>query len=768
MIYFNKTLFSKYYDVNELERILNKFTPDVVGRGKHKYLNLASAYDLEDTSFEDYELPLALMYHWQIGILDPVTKYIYCILGRTEEEELRAFDIISKYTYSVNKKAKFLLYVHNLSHEYYFLRGIIDIDDYFVSKEGRYLSVLYKNIEFKCSYQLSGVGLYSLHDYIINNKDVQKMVGSLDYSKVYTPISDLDDESIAYCMQDVRLVCRYIDEQIDKYGNIANIPNTKTSGVNRDMLAYCIPKGKDTMNTLQRDRYIREIAPLKFHHEAELSMAVHAFMGGHTTANPCKVGKIIKNVYCHDYRSDYTYCCCTCEFPNKYIDFYYNENEDFLKNEKNLNHAFICELEFTNIRPAEYGYVENKNKKIGAIFDYFIPSSKCVKGSLKNAILDNGKVVSADRLIIYCTNLDFDIYNDFYKWDNVKVIAITTYEKGYLPKRFIEYILYLFNNKQKFKGVAGKELDLALSKEALNSASYGTHVKSPLLETLQFDEDEETWRATIKGTWIEDAYNLDTNEGTTSYYLDKAKAYNRKLFSGQIVIPYVAAIFIPAIARRNISKAIFNAGFCSGKDIYDYSDTDSIYHEGEYAFIEDYNNTVKTNLYNMCNYYNLDFDLVQPGGKLLGVFAKENHYKYFKVLRAKTYICIDDNDELHVTIAGLNPVNGAIYLSKFDKTSEIYKDDKGKTHVIIHDYKPVFDAFKIGMKVPAGETGYLEHSHFKKEYKGTLIDYQGKPYKYDIKGGVNLRPSAFEIRENDDIEQLLDLISKVYYNVYYD
>ena len=54
---FNGTLCLKYYSVDELPKILDKFdTVECSGRGKKTYIDLPLAYDSEATNFDVYAL----------------------------------------------------------------------------------------------------------------------------------------------------------------------------------------------------------------------------------------------------------------------------------------------------------------------------------------------------------------------------------------------------------------------------------------------------------------------------------------------------------------------------------------------------------------------------------------------------------------------------------------------------------------------------------------------------------------------------------------
>ena len=72
-------------------------------------------------------------------------------------------------------------------------------------------------------------------------------------------------------------------------------------------------------------------------------------------------------------------------------EFYYNID----------NYCCVFEVKFTGVHSR-------------VMFDNPISASKCY--NLKNAVLNNGRIVSADEFCISMTNVDFRVYEKFYKY----------------------------------------------------------------------------------------------------------------------------------------------------------------------------------------------------------------------------------------------------------------------------------------------------------------------------------------------------------------
>ena len=84
---------------------------------KRKYKNLFCAFDIESTN--DPELQQAYMYIWQCQIED------YTIIGRTWSEWLI---FCQRATEKLKQDEYIMIYVHNLSYEFSFLKGIYSFD----------------------------------------------------------------------------------------------------------------------------------------------------------------------------------------------------------------------------------------------------------------------------------------------------------------------------------------------------------------------------------------------------------------------------------------------------------------------------------------------------------------------------------------------------------------------------------------------------------------------------------------------------------------
>ena len=92
------------------------------------------------------------------------------IYGRTWDEFLYMLDELKESIgYSLEKRL--VCYVHNLSFEYQFIRKYFKWFDVFASEERKPITATTTTgIEFRCSYQLTGVGLEKVGEDLLRYK----------------------------------------------------------------------------------------------------------------------------------------------------------------------------------------------------------------------------------------------------------------------------------------------------------------------------------------------------------------------------------------------------------------------------------------------------------------------------------------------------------------------------------------------------------------------------------------------------------------------
>lgn len=657
---------------------------------KITYYNAPIAFDIETTSFEQSsQLDLekrATMYIWTLSINDIIMQ------GRTWEEFINVIDFMIEW-YQTNVYNRLIIYVHNLAYEFQFLHKYFEWDNVFALKKRCPIRALTKNgIEFRCSYKLSGYSLANLGKNLTKYK-VQKLEGDLDYKLIRNCKTKLTDKELMYCINDVLVVSAYIKEYLERVNYIYDIPMTKTGVVRKVMRGKCFYNGgRRKENLEQYNTYRKMIKKLTLDVEI-YKVLKEAFSGGFTHASALYSGTILRNVNSQDFTSSYPAVIVSEKFPmSKFTRYKLKDEEEFNKMLDAL--ACIIKLRFINLRP-----------KI--LYENYLSESHC--RHIKNSIVNNGRIVSADSLETTITEQDYFIIEDFYDWDEIQILEFYYAYKGYLPTPFVDGVLKFYEDKTMLKDVEGEEVNYLLSKENVNS-TFGMCVTDICREEIEYSPVD--WTAKVPE--MEKTIQKDNN------------SRNRFLY-------YPWGVWITAYARRNLFTAIKSLGLD-----YVYSDTDSVkylHKEDHIQYFETYNKIIKYKLKKAMEYHKMDINRVSPKTiegkvKTLGVWDDEGEYTRFKTLGAKRYMTEKYNKkgelEINITVSGLNKQKAVPYLK------ETYGDK-------------IFENFCNELYIPKGKTGKQTHSYIDYEFEGYLTDYQGNTAYYKELSAIHLCEADYSL-----------------------
>ena len=589
---------------------------------KIEYIDVPCAFDIEVSSFYDGDEKRSIVYSWQFGINGIVT------MGRTLES-FRYFINNVRKVLNINDCRILPIYVHNLAYEFQFIRYWFRWESIFAREERKaFKANTDDGFEFRCSYALSGCGLEQVGKNLLKYK-VDKKVGDLDYSVIRTPETPLTDKEIGYCVNDVLVDMAYIQECIERFGDITKIPMTKT-GIVRN---YCREKCLETKG------YRKLINSLTINGMDEYSMLKRAFQGGYTHANYKNVSKTFENVKSYDFTSSYPAVMVSEKFPMSSGELM----KGFTEKDIHIDpmYCYIFNVQIEGLKSLHKG-------------DHYLSSSKCY--NVQNPVYDNGRLISADMLQSTMTELDLDIIRKTYKTESIKIGRCYRYIKTYLPTPFVKCVIDFYKDKTTLKDVEGMEVEYYSKKEMTNS-TYGMTVTDIVNDTVIYDNQK----------W--DKEEADTDDCISKYNKDR----KRFLF-------YPWGVFVTAYARYNLWKGIMECG-----DDYIYSDTDSIKilnYEKHKDFIERYNKEIMYKMKKACETHGIPFDFVKPKTvkgveKPLGVWDDDGYYKRFKTLGAKRYMVEYEEDgetKYKITVAGVNKKQGSKYISMQKNPFEYFDD----------------------------------------------------------------------------------------------
>lgn len=435
---------------------------------------------------------------------------------------------------------------------------------------------------------------------------VRKLVGDLDYTILRTPKTVLTDKELAYCFNDVLVMYFGLLQYKEKYGHIIDIPFTQTGEVRKEVI--------DRMNVSSEYKYRKRCIKLIPESIEDYTLLCDCLMGGYAHSNAVHTNIVLDNVRSKDISSSYPTVMCLEKYPMTYFEETIPCNDYF----NNDNYSYIITFDVEHLRSKRW--------------NTWLSFSKCSK--IKGYSLDNGRVLKADYVQLSLTNIDYEIFQLCYDFDNLNIIDFRISSNDYLSPTFVKYILELYGNKTTLKGIKEKEPLYMKSKQYINSM-YGMMVTKNITDTIEFEEDR--WKKEL----------LDEKNFYTKIASEKKKL--SKTFGA-----FQFGVWVTAYARRNLWKGIlaldYNVAYC---------DTDSIkYIECDADFFERYNKEIERRENMRADMLGIPRDKFCPKDKYgiphrLGIFDDDGQYKKFKTLGAKKYCYVNNDDELHMTVSGV-------------------------------------------------------------------------------------------------------------------
>lgn len=478
-----------------------------------------------------------------------------------------------------------------------------------------------------------------------NDLDVEhkKAVGTWDYDRIMHQDTPLSEQDLIYAEFDTLAGVECIDATMETLkAHIYSIPYTNT-GIVR---AETRKRGKKNR---ARQYYLKNVPDWEGQQISEM-----LYHGGYTHSFRHAIGWVYP-AECRDFASRYPADILLNKFPG----------HKFAKYEKPITKDKVIEM------ADEYAMkflFSAKNVRLRDA-DFPMPmlqAYKCI--NKEGEIIDNGRILSADYVSIFWTEMDLKLFDKYYECDNCWITNLQYSAKEYLPRWFTDLVYELFRDKCLLKN--GDPVLYAIRKAMLN-AMYGNLVQKPV-------------RVTINEDYLTGEYN--PQEG-----FDMAAEYEKHIKNFNSIMIYDVGCWVTAYAQIEL----FELAECIADDgIWLYSDTDSIYAtKWDEEKLNAYNKAVIAKC-NERGYPGIEFE-----GKIYypGVAEFDGAYSEFKTCGSKRYCCRYSDDprnkekdmgKLKLTVAGVPKKGGAKCL----------KDD-------INNFRP-------GMIFDGAITGKKQHTHF--------------------------------------------------------
>lgn len=581
------------------------------------------------------------MYKWQFGIDDVIVH------GRTWEQFISFMNAVRLNNTSSEYFTAFRCFIANLGFEFQFMAPRLIADGWECSifaREARnpITATFIKDgfaFVFQDALQVSNCSLSKLaKNYNLPSK---KKDGDLDYSKPRNSKTKLTADEFEYCSFDCRVLNDFYEWIYVNYvDNGLPFPLTATGLVRHDVRYYFNKFEKTRTKTkngkiITKDSTFRKaVLPHMFPdtYEEYLDLVNNCYSGGFTHANAALAGMLLKDVNGGDFTSSYPYTIMFQKFPmTPFISDNITDLETIRQNNAN-GIATIFKAKFKNIATTS----THSTISISKCYEYkeYGNVDECQKAL--NAVVDNGRVVCADYLTLYLTDLDLiENLDKFYEWDDdVEIEFAKTSTYGYLPDyvRWACACFYSTKNQLKRNGQS-ETTAYRIAKTFVNSI-YGMMVQ-------RLNTGEITY--TELGAWEK---VIDTLEGSAEFnaeveYLSQIYDENGKV---KLFLSPYWGVYVTAHARGNLFKILHKIDIDSI-----YCDTDSIYYlnpDKWQAVCDEYNkliyagNTAAVDAWNNTPGHE-DMQLDINDFRDLGEFDKLNklgNYSRFKTLGAKRYL----------------------------------------------------------------------------------------------------------------------------------
>lgn len=591
-------------------------------KNSRSYLDIICAFDIEASRLPDIEQ--SVMYIWQFQFGKDLT-----IIGRTWEEFLTMMEHIAEHIRDI---AYMVIYVHNLSYEFSFLKGIYRFqpEEVFCTDARKVLKCeMMDCIEFRCSYYLSNMSLDAfLKKYNVPNKKL-----TYDYAKIRYPWTELTDDEMNYCINDVIGLVQALEIQMKSDGDdLQSIPLTSTGYVRRDV--------KEAMRRYNHEQ-LHDMLP-----DTDVYQLLReAFRGGDTLSNRWMTDEIIENVQSVDIVSSYPASMLMCRYPM--TRFYRHDPEDFQRIYNSHYYAMLFRVVFVGIETeAHEGHLYLSRDKCREIYE---------------GTFVNGRILQAQYLETTITDIDFEIICRRYHWKDMIVKELWCSKYRMLPSMLRNVIRQYYTVKTELKGCDENSDDYLYymkNKEKLNS-TYGMTVEDPAKDTIEYRD----------GEFIEKDEDL-------AHLILK---HNHSAF-----LSYAWGVWVTAHSRKRLADGIDIVTKGGDEPMnFIYSDTDSIKYVGDPDFTK-YNENVEQKAI-QCGAMASD-----RNGEMhfMGVYESEGYRlpNRFKTMGAKKYVLEDDHKKLHITIAGVDKKLGGAELGKLENFQEGFIFRKaGGTESVFND-----------------------------------------------------------------------------------
>lgn len=597
-------------------------------------------------------------------------------VGRKPSDLIKWLDYFRD-KFSLSEKKKIVIYIHNLSYDYQYLREFFDAEygrpeNVLALKSHRIVSVSYSFFEMRCTYLLSNSSLYDWGN--AYHTKHRKLLGAVDYDVIRYQNSRLTLEDWQYQILDVLTMedCWYACKE--GY-TIQTIPLTSTGFIRKES------RDESKKDKNNRKRFIdRRLDATTYR------FARREYQGGYSHGNRRFIAWPVIGMIGHrDFTSFYPSIMMLDSFPiGKFILYFKFSGEKITDSEIWKAAEDNCLLMRVLIKDMDI--LEECTAPC-------ISLSKLERYQDSKWIHDNGRILQYRGYCeAYMTELDYMLFREQYRCSEITVLEIYASARGKLPNWLRNVTMHYFYLKSYLKEMKAKakaegnkadyiryDIELMKAKNRLN-AIYGMCCTDPVRDEFKYDYDLKEWIIN-KNPNIEEA--LD-------------KFYN----SRNSFMPYQYGIYVTSWARYHLIHDMIKNTI--GYENYIYSDTDSIFYKSNPEIekrLDEWNQWNDQRCEDAGEYAEVNGRHIY----FMGFYDENENITEFKFLHSKCYaykyLDKEGKKQLSTTIAGVSRFqrrDGGLPYEK-RRTREDELQDAYLDLLKVNPEADIFDAFSAGM-----------------------------------------------------------------------
>lgn len=589
-----------------------------------------------------------------------------CILFRSWYDYNKFMVWLTELIYK-SERYRIVTYVHNLPYEFQFMRNFMEIDKVFATQPRKVVKCLGNNIEYRCSYKLTNMGLDRFLKSIPPERITHyKQSGqAFDYNKLRTPRTELKPFELQYIYNDVAGLHEGIEYLLESEDDtIATIPLTSTGYVRRHL--------RSVMNTPENHEKFLQMALSQL----QYGLCRDARRGGNCHCSPIHSNQIIEGMRSLDMSSAYPAVMVQKKFPMRPFRPI-NNLQDFEKYVDDDRYACLLDVTFHNIEI-------NTLRTIP-----YLARSICTQ--INNIECDNGRILKGEEVSIVLTDIDYKIIRSQYTFE-VECNECQCSKYDYMPDEFRDELLKMYADKTTLKD---KDYYYYMKQKNKFNSTFGCMLTDICQDNVVYN-----------------AYNAakpfkKVKESTYQSML--SKYYNSK----NSFLSYQHGIWVTAWCRYRLQKAIDKLG-----EYMVYCDTDSVKYIDSLVnqtLKEELNSEILQDIKDCGKNCTIEYK-----GKYytLGLWEDDGTYVQFKSLGAKKYCYTTDDGQIHITVSGLSKAKAEHWFSehggieKFTPGTIVPPPYSGRTISTYNDRIDIIELQNGDEIIPVGSNIVIQDSTY--------------------------------------------------------